>query len=107
MPVTRSAEKKLRQDHKRKKVNLSVKNQIKLITGKYKKSPSASLLANVYKVLDTAAKKNIHHANKTARLKSQYAKMLITKSSVKPLPPTKKTGKKKSKPHNSSKSATE
>ncbi|MBI3955382.1 30S ribosomal protein S20 [Candidatus Gottesmanbacteria bacterium] len=107
MPVTRSAEKKLRQDHKRRKVNLSVKNQIKLITGKYKKSPNTSLLAKVYKILDTAAKKNTHHANKTARLKSQYAKMLITKSSVKPLSSSKKTSKKTSKPHNSSKSATE
>ena len=98
MPVTRSAEKKLRQDIKRKRVNLSVKNQIKLITGKYKKSPSAPLLAKVYKILDTASKKKIHHANKTARLKSQYAKMLIKKSSAKPLPQSKKTTKKASKP---------
>ena len=98
MPVTKSAEKKLRQDIKRRRVNLSVKKQIKLITGKYKKSPSAPLLAKVYKTLDTAAKKKIYHVNKTARLKSQYAKMLLKKSSVKPLIPSKKTTKKTSKP---------
>lgn len=107
MPVTRSAEKKLRQDIKRKRVNLSVKNQMKLITGKYKKSPSASLLAKVYKILDTASKKKIYHANKTARLKSQYAKMLGKKSPAKPLPQSKKTTKKTSKPRHSQKSATE
>lgn len=107
MPVTRSAEKKLRQDIKRKRVNVSVKNQIKQITGKFKKSPSASLLTKVYKILDTSSKKKIYHANKTARLKSQYAKMLLKKSSAKPPSPTKKITKKVSKPLHSKKSATE
>lgn len=106
MPVTKSAEKKLRQDIERKRVNLSVKNQIKLITGKYKKSPSASLLAKVYKILDTASKKKIYHTNKTSRLKSQYAKMLGKKSPV-PLSPSKKITKKASKPRHSKKSAAE
>lgn len=101
MPVTKSAEKKLRQDNKRRRFNLSVKKQIKQIAGKYKKSPSASLLAKVYKTLDTAAKKKIYHANKTSRLKSQYAKMLVKKPSSKPIIPSKKTPKKTGKPRHS------
>lgn len=107
MPVTKSAEKKLRQDIKRKKVNLSVKSKIKLITRKYKKSPSVDLLAKVYNILDTASKKKIYHANRTSRLKSQYAKMLGKKSRAKPLSQSKITTKKASKLRHSKKSVTE
>ncbi|MBI4990928.1 30S ribosomal protein S20, partial [Candidatus Gottesmanbacteria bacterium] len=42
----------------------------------FKKNPTPSLLSKVFKVLDTAAKKNIFHANKAARLKSNLSKLL-------------------------------
>lgn len=76
MPVIKSAIKKLRQDKKRESQNLLVRNAVKEAIKKFKKKPTPSLLSKVFKVLDTAAKKNIFHANKAARLKSNLAKLL-------------------------------
>lgn len=76
MPVIRSAIKKLRQDKKREKRNLSVKDAVKEAIKKFKKNPSPSLLSKTYSILDTAAKKKIFHAKKSSRLKANLARLI-------------------------------
>ena len=44
-----------------------------------KKDEALKLLPKVYKVIDTAAKKNIIHKNNAARKKSLYARMVAAK----------------------------
>jgi small subunit ribosomal protein S20 len=90
MPITRSAKKKLREDKKRGEANLRVKVAVKSIIKKFRAKPSTDLLSSVYRLLDTAKKKNIYHANKVSRLKSHLSKLLSKKST-----PAEKVTKKK------------
>ena len=83
MPETRGAEKKLRQDKKQQKVNLTVKSALRDAVKKYRRKPTQALLGEVYSLVDTASKKKIFHANKAARMKSRLSKLL------KPVPDTK------------------
>lgn len=80
MPVLKHAKKKLRQDKKRTIDNLKIKTTYKklLKAAKVKKSPEAVALA--YKAIDKAAKKNVIHDNKAARLKSSLTKVVSGKT---------------------------
>ncbi|OGG17015.1 hypothetical protein A3D77_03760 [Candidatus Gottesmanbacteria bacterium RIFCSPHIGHO2_02_FULL_39_11] len=79
MPIIKSAKKKLRQDVKRTAVNLLVRNTVKQKVKNYRKTPTVQSLKEVFKAVDTAAKKNVFHANKASRLKSRLSKLLVTK----------------------------
>ncbi len=81
MPVIKSAKKKLRKDKKRTLLNREIKNLLKTTIKSYKKSPSEANLKKVFKVVDKAAKKNIIHSNKAARIKSIFAKKISQKKS--------------------------
>ncbi len=78
MPTTPSAEKRLRQNEKRRKRNKSVKTRIR--TGKNEileaESPEEAeeLLQEMYALLDRAAGKGVIHENKAAREKSRLAR---------------------------------
>ena len=76
MPITSSAKKDLRQSLRRRAGNLAVAKTMKETVKKYKKSPSAELLSQVYKRLDKAAKINVIDKNKASRLKSRLTKLL-------------------------------
>jgi small subunit ribosomal protein S20 len=76
MPVTRGAQKKLRQDKKREKTNLVVKKAISYAIKQFKKSPGDKKISQVYSLLDKASKKQIFHKNKTSRLKSRLSKLI-------------------------------
>lgn len=70
MPITKSAQKKLRQDKKRKTSNAVTKAAYKSAikkAGKLGVSKASS-------AIDKAAKKGLIHKNKAARLKSRIAK---------------------------------
>ncbi|KKS98233.1 MAG: 30S ribosomal protein S20, small subunit ribosomal protein S20 [Candidatus Gottesmanbacteria bacterium GW2011_GWA2_43_14] len=96
MPITRSAEKKLRQDVKRRSVNLVVKNKVKEAIKLYRENPSEKLYNKAASLLDQASKKKIYHDNKSSRLKSNLSKLLKKKTpAVKKSPPAAKPGKKK------------
>ncbi len=81
MPITKSAQKALRQNKRRRARNLkqsrSLKDEIKslkkLIAGKDKKGAN-EILPKVYKALDKAAKTNLIKKNTAARLKSRLTK---------------------------------
>lgn len=83
MPNIKSAKKKLRKDIKKTKRNNEYKNKIKLLTKKIKKEKKSTeikdLIKKFYSLIDKAAKKNIFHKNKAARLKSKITKLVDSK----------------------------
>lgn len=83
MPVIKSAKKKLRADRKRqsanKKIETLVKRTIKMAEGK----PTPKSIQEAFMVIDKAAKKNIIHKNKAARIKSKLSKLLNKKGTAK------------------------
>lgn len=76
MPITKSATKALRQDRKRASLNKPVRSHIKTASDAFKAKPSTGLLSEAFSAIDRAAKTNIIHKNKAARLKSKLAKLL-------------------------------
>ena len=83
MPITKSAKKALRQNLRRKAGNLQYKSKMKnlikqtrkLVAGK-KIEDAKSLLPQVYKILDKAAKVGVIKKNTAARKKSRITKMI-------------------------------
>ena len=83
MPITKSAQKALRQNKRRRTRNVKqlrslrdeVKTLKKLAAGKDKKGVSETL-PKVYKALDKAAKTNLIKKNTASRLKSRLTKMV-------------------------------
>ena len=81
MPITKSAQKALRQNKRRRARNLkqsrSLKDEIKsfkkLVIAKNKKGAN-EILPKVYKALDKAAKTNLIKKNNATRLKSRLTK---------------------------------
>ncbi len=73
MPVIKSAKKKLRKDIRREKKNSQLKSDLKKALKNTRKSPTLKKVSLASKVIDKAAKKNIIHKNKAARLKSKLA----------------------------------
>jgi len=83
MPITKSAKKALRQNIRRRKINLKRKAELKAVIKQYKKLIAATekekakeQLSQVYKKLDKAAKVNLIKKNKSGRLKSRLSKLL-------------------------------
>jgi small subunit ribosomal protein S20 len=83
MPHTRSAEKSLRQDEKRRQRNRAakkaIKTQIKSFLGAVGSDGAAVELKAAIRKLDKAAAKRVIHPNAAARKKSQLARMLAAK----------------------------
>ena len=80
MPITRSAKKAARQSVAREIRNTPVKNELKILAKKIKKSLAAKneqevsdLLSIFFSKVDKAVKKGIFKLNKAARMKSSYA----------------------------------
>ena len=82
MPIIKSAKKALRQNIRRRKINLKRKADLKSIIKQYKKLVSSNkdeakkYLAQVYKKLDKSAKVNLIKKNKASRLKSRLSELL-------------------------------
>lgn len=96
MPVIKSAQKKLRKDKKRTEQNKKLKNIFKTALKKALKSPTQKTITEAVRLTDKAAKKNIIHDNKAARIKSSLSK-LINKTAKKPVVPSSKKSSKSSK----------
>ncbi len=85
MPITKSAKKALRQNIRRRKVNVKRKTELKSVIKQFKrlidegkKDEAKKYLSQVYKKLDKSAKVNIIKKNKASRLKSRLSKKLLT-----------------------------
>jgi small subunit ribosomal protein S20 len=83
MPHTRSAEKSLRQDEKRRLRNRAtkkaIKGQIKEFLGAVGTDKAAAELKAAIRKLDKAAARRVIHPNAAARKKSQLTRMLAKK----------------------------
>ncbi|HBE04124.1 MAG: 30S ribosomal protein S20 [Spirochaetes bacterium GWF1_41_5] len=83
MPNIKSAEKRLRQNKKRRIYNLAAKNKIKTahknvvkaLAGKDREK-AASEFKNFVKIIDSSVSKKILHKNNAARKKSRLALLL-------------------------------
>lgn len=83
MPKIKSAQKALRQNSSRRKRNVATKEKYKKIVKTYQKLVAAkkideakTLISQVYKTLDKAARSGVIKKNKASRLKSNAAKIL-------------------------------
>jgi small subunit ribosomal protein S20 len=88
MPHTRSAEKRLRQNEKRRLRNRAAKKAIKLqirtfLAAVKEGGDAAAEYKVTAKKLDKAAAKRVVHPNLAARKKSQLARMLHAKAAAK------------------------
>lgn len=92
MPILPNAKKALRASQRKQKVNQKIRSRVKNTRKKLELEPTQENLEAYYSAVDKAVKKNVYHANKGARLKSQAAKILA--NSAKEEKP-KKTSKKK------------
>lgn len=101
MPLLKSAIKKLRKDKKKEKINDKLREDLKDAVKNFIKGKSSKKIDEVFSLIDKAAKKNLIHKNKAARLKSKLSKPSVEapkpkKSSAKSAKKTpKKTSKKK------------
>ncbi len=78
MPNIKSAKKKLRQDIKREKQNMTYKKTLKKTVKNIGKMKNKDL-TKAHSTIDKAAKKGIIHKNKAARLKSKVSRSLLKK----------------------------
>lgn len=76
MPIIKSASKKLRHDIKRTKTTMKVRKSVNASVKVVRKSPTKKTLTEAFSQLDKAAKRNIIHKNKAARLKSRLSRLL-------------------------------
>jgi small subunit ribosomal protein S20 len=87
MPITKSAQKALRQNVRRRVNNLSKNKALKVEIKNYKKlvlagemAEAEKHLSKVYKILDKSAKTGLIKKNKSSRLKSRLSHKLKAKS---------------------------
>ena len=79
MPIIKRAIKKLHHDRKRTVQTSAAKEAMRKMVKSFRKSPTKKSLEKVFQVLDKAAKRNIIHANKAARLKSRLSHLIAKK----------------------------
>lgn len=73
----------MRQDKKRREINLKSLNLLKRVLKKARKKPSLVNVQEAGSVIDRVAKKRLIHKNKASRLKSQLAKKVISQKPLK------------------------
>lgn len=82
MPIIRSAIKKLRKDKVRTLRNKVKKENLKSLIKKARVQRTPETLQAVFSALDKAAKTNLIHKNKSARLKSRLSKLVAQPSVI-------------------------
>lgn len=80
MPNIKSAKKKMRQDVKKTSMNKKYSKKLDDVLINIRKTGKGSknkdLIKKAYSAVDKAAKKNIVHKNKAARLKSRISRLI-------------------------------
>jgi len=82
MPVTKTAKRALRGSKNKETVNKFIVSSLEVAVRQAKKSKSTVKILKAVSLADRAAKKNVIHKNKAARIKSQLSR-LMPKSSKK------------------------
>jgi len=87
MPITKSAEKALRQNVRRRKRNVAGSDKLKTAIKRYKKlviagnaTEAKTNLPAIYRLLDKSAKTGLIKSNRASRLKSRLTRQLKAKS---------------------------
>ena len=80
MPTHKSAEKRLRQNEKRRQHNKARKSRVRTLVKQIRSEPGAKeapeLLKEVSALLDRYATRNLWHQNKADRIKSRLTKLV-------------------------------
>ena len=76
MPIIKSAIKKLRQTKTKTTRNRKIKDHLRTLMAKFRKTPTKSVWPKLSSTLDKVAKTNVIHKNKASRLKSRLSKLL-------------------------------
>jgi small subunit ribosomal protein S20 len=83
MPVTKTAKRALRGSRKKESVNKLISSSLEGAIRAAKKSKTGEKILKAISLADRAAKKQVIHRNKAARIKSQLARLLPKKVSSK------------------------
>ena len=83
MPIIKSAKKQMRNAKRNHAQNLKYKQAMKKAIADCHKKPSEKKLSQAFSKIDKAAKINLIHKNKAARLKSALSHANFTKQKVK------------------------
>ena len=101
MPVTKTAKRALRSSKRKAAVNKITTANLEIAIRAAKKSKTNKAVSYATSLIDRAAKKNVFHKNKAARLKSQLSKLVKPAagakkptSNIKKSAPKKKASKK-------------
>lgn len=74
MPVTKTAKRALRVSHKKTAFNSKLNEKLEIALRMAKKKPTDKNISTASSIIDRAAKKNLIHKNKAARIKSQLSR---------------------------------
>lgn len=84
MPITKTAKRALRSSKRKEARNNQRKAELDVAIRQFKKKPTKKAIQKTVSLVDRAAKKNLIHKNKAARIKSKLEKILVqTKSNNK------------------------
>ncbi len=83
MPVTKTAKRALRGSKNKTEVNRLLVKRLEIAVRLAKKSKNSQKILAAVSLADRAAKKNVIHKNKAARIKSQLSKLISVKASPK------------------------
>lgn len=83
MPVTKTAKRALRGSKNKTEVNKLLIKRLEIAIRLAKKSKNNEEILAAVSLADRAAKKNVIHKNKAARIKSQLSKLISAKVSPK------------------------
>lgn len=83
MPITKQAIKKMHQDKKREAHNRRIKTEVKKRIKTARGDSTGENVKVAVSAIDRAAKKNIFHRNRAARLKSSLDKLVKTEKMTK------------------------
>jgi len=80
MPVTKTAKRALRGSKNKELVNKFIVNSLEIAVRQAKKEKDVKKVTKAISLADRAAKKNVIHKNKAARIKSQLSKLTSKKA---------------------------
>ena len=79
MPVTKTAKRALRGSQRKESINKLIMSKLEVAIRQAQKSKTVAKILTAVSLTDRAAKKNVIHKNKAARVKSQLAKLMPAK----------------------------
>jgi small subunit ribosomal protein S20 len=86
MPVTKTAKRALRGSRAKEVMNKLTIGKLEVAMRQAKKTKSSEKISKAISLADRAAKRKVIHKNKAARIKSQMAKLAVSKVAPKITP---------------------